>query len=302
MKKVLRIVGVVILVGLLWYLFIKPYDYLVSFEAKTIPGTINQSIKVWSSSLENSEILTQEDLRNLTQSIQFGDSVFLYKWKIKPINDSLSKVKVYITDQDNSLKNKVMILFSDTDFEKRCKESLYDFNDGLNDHLKTIKVTIVEAQDSPGTFCACTSRKTSQRGKAGGMMNDYPLLSSILVNNGVQLNGAPLIEVTKWDKQTDSLQFNFCFPIIRSERLPSHQDVTYKRLFPKRSLKAIYNGNYITSDRAWYALMDYAENNNMEISELPIEIFHDNPNMGGDALKWTAEVYMPLSKENETGF
>jgi hypothetical protein len=40
--------------------------------------------------------------------------------------------------------------------------------------------------------------------------------------------------------------------------------------------------------------MDYADKNDLKISGLPVEVFHNNPNMGGDALKWKTEIYMPL--------
>ena len=92
----------------------------------------------------------------------------------------------------------------------------------------------------------------------------------------------------------DSLHYNFGMPIIRSERLPMGTEIQYKRIFPKRALKAIYNGNYITSDRAWYALLDYAKNNSLEVDSTLIEVFHNNPNTGGDEENWKAEIYLPL--------
>ena len=76
--------------------------------------------------------------------------------------------------------------------------------------------------------------------------------------------------------------------------------MSYDRLYPKKALKAIYHGNYITSDRAWYALMDYAEKNGIEVVPEPVEVFFNNPNMGGDALNWTAEIYLPI-REEESG-
>ena len=64
----------------------------------------------------------------------------------------------------------------------------------------------------------------------------------------------------------------------------------------KKALMAIYNGNYITSDRAWYALLDYAEKNEIPITGLPLEIFYNNPNMGADEKNWKAEVFMPFAE------
>ena len=73
--------------------------------------------------------------------------------------------------------------------------------------------------------------------------------------------------------------------------------VTYLNLNKGQGLIAIYNGNYITSDRAWYALLNYADKNNISVDALPIEIFYNNPEMGGNALLWKTEVYLPLKSE-----
>ena len=99
--------------------------------------------------------------------------------------------------------------------------------------------------------------------------------------------------------QNDSIVFNFCYPIIKKDSLPTIKDVVYKEFIGMKSLKAIYNGNYMTSDRAWYTLLDYAKKNAIEVDKKPIEFFFNNPNMGGDAFRWKAEIYMPLSDSNE---
>jgi len=44
-----------------------------------------------------------------------------------------------------------------------------------------------------------------------------------------------------------------------------------------------------------YALIDYAKND-IALTELPMEVFHSNPNMGGNELEWKAEIYMPLKE------
>jgi effector-binding domain-containing protein len=105
-----------------------------------------------------------------------------------------------------------------------------------------------------------------------------------------------MIVVNSWNREADSLDFNFCFPIVRSERLPEYPGISYKRIFSKKALKAVYNGNYITSDRAWYALLDYAHRNNIPVEETPVEVFYNNPNMGGNALTWKAEIFLPIKE------
>ena len=299
MKKVILVLLPLLVAGLLWYLFIKPYDYLVTFKARTFPGTINQSIKTWNSTLKDAQLVNQEGLTHLEQNIKFSDSTYLYQWDIIPLTDSTSKVKVYVKDLDHSLQNKIAIPFFNTDFEKRTISTVKDFSEKLNEHIDNFRVKVTGKKELPATYCAYVSVKANQFGKAKGMMYNYPLLNTILANNGIELNGRPFIEITEWDKETDSIHYDFCYPIIKSDSLPEHPDLKYKQFNSRNALMAVYNGNYITSDRAWYALMDYAGKNDIQVTGLPVEVFQNNPNMGGDALTWKAEIYLPLKNVDD---
>lgn len=296
MRKIIFFIGLLLIGGLIWYLFIKPHDYQVNFKAKTFPGTINQIIKTWSNTIDNSEVLEQENvnLLELKQQLKFGDSTYIYTWHIIPETDSTSNVKVYVKDTEHSFANKLMVPFSDTDFEKRTRKTLLDFNSKLSEHISKFKVKIIGEEQINSTFCACTTQTTTQFGKAQGMMKDFPLLDGILANNGVKLNGRPFLKVTNWDMAQENLTFDFCYPIIKTKILPQHPELIYKQFPSLTAIKAEYYGNYITSDRAWYALLDYANKNNLSVKALPIEVFYNNPNMGGDELKWKTEVYLPL--------
>ena len=299
MKKVILVLLPLLVAGLLWYLFIKPYDYLGTFKARTFPGTINQSIKTWNSTLKDAQLVNQEGLNQLEQNIKFSDSTYLYQWDIIPLTDSTSKVKVYVKDLDHSLQNKIAIPFFNTDFEKRTISTVKDFSEKLNEHIDNFRVKVTGKKELAASYCAYVSVKTNQFGKAKGMMYNYPLLNTILANNGIELNGRPFIEITEWDKETDSIHYDFCYPIIKSDSLPEHPDLKYKQFNSRNALMAVYNGNYITSDRAWYALMDYAGKNDIQVTGLPVEVFQNNPNMGGDALTWKAEIYLPLKNVDD---
>jgi effector-binding domain-containing protein len=296
MKKVSIFLLFLILGGIAWYVFVYPYDYLVTMQVKANIGTINQTIKLWNTSLENTKLTWDEDLEHLSQTLHFKDSTHIYDWDISRVNDSISKIKIFTKDSAHSLSNKIKIPFLDTDFEKRTKKTLKVFSKLLAEDLKNIKIKVVGEGEVDSTYYAYVYNKTTQFGKAGGMMRDYPLLDPYLVNHGVELNGKPFIEITQWDMANDSLEFKFCYPIIKNDSLPQHPDLNYGIRTKQKALKAIYNGNYITSDRAWYALLEYAEKNNIEVTGLPIEIFYSNPNTGSNAINWKAEVFIPLSK------
>ena len=297
MKKIITIITFILAGFLIWYLVIKPYDYLVTFKVKANAGTINQSLKLWNSSLENNSQIQQEDLNNLTQQIIANDSTYTYKWAIHSLNDSISQVKVYVKDENYSFQNKISIPFSNTDFEKRTKNTITAFVGKLKEHLKNIKVRVIGEGMTQSTYCAYVSMSGKQILKAKGMMKNYGLLNTVFFNNNVKSNGAPFIEIIDWDIEEDSIKYNFCFPIIRSNSLPKHNLIKYKQYKGVKALKAIYNGNYITSDRAWYELLDYAERENIQVHQKPIEVFHNNPNYGGNDIEWRADIYMPI-KDN----
>lgn len=294
MKKVSFLLLFLLVAGIIWYVFIYPYDYLVTMQVKANTGTINQTIKLWNTSLENSELTSDEDLEHLSQTLHFNDSTHIYDWEISEVNDSISKIKIFTKDSAHSHINKIKIPFFETSFEKRTKNTLQEFTKLLAEDLRNIKVQVVGEGELDATDYAYVKNKTSQFGKAGGMMRDFPLLDPYLVNNGVELNGLPFIEITRWDMANDSLEFKFCYPIIKNDSLPQHPDLKYATRKQQKALKAIYNGNYITSDRAWYALLDYAKRNNIKTTGLPVEVFFNNPNMGGNEINWKAEVFLPL--------
>lgn len=299
MKRLWVLPGIGILAFLAWYLFLKADDYRVTFTVPASPGTIYQSLKTWDISQENAQITGQQGIQDLTQVLHFSDSTHRYNWNIEAINDSLSRVRVYASDPDHSLMNKIKIPFSDTDFEKRTRNTLMDFDRKLREHIRNFRVKIIGPETLGATYCACVKVKTSQYGKAHGMMQNFGLLSNVLVENGIQLNGRPFLEVTRWAMETDSIDFDFCYPIIERDHLPENPDLFYKYFESRPAVKAEYNGNYITSDRAWYALLEYARKEEIAITGLPVEVFHNNPNMGGNALNWKAEIFMPLKPRNE---
>lgn len=274
-----------------------PYDYSASIKTKTFPGAINQTLKLWLNTKKNNLLLEQKDLLHIENRLQFNDSIHEYKWEIIPINDSTSKIKVTIKDHDHSLMNRLSAPFSNTYFKKRSERTVLEFNNTLTQHIKKFKVAVVDTiQVLPETYCAYIPLKSLQSGKAKGMMQTYPVLSTVLVNNKVELNGSPFIEITNWNRETDSISYNFCYPIIKTDCLPTNTTIKYKNFKGIKALKAIYNGNYITSDRAWYVLLDYAKKNNIQVSERPVEVFFTNPNIGGYEMDWVADIYMPLKQ------
>lgn len=294
MKKVIILVAI-LLVGLCaWFLFIKPGDFTAKFKAKTTLGTIEQSIKNWKEGAITTDVQLGDEHTQLTQEFNVQDSTHIYKWHIKKINDSLSQVTVHVTDPEHSLNNRLQGLFKDTNFKKSATATVLQFNELLQDHLDRITVRVIGEEELPAKFYAYTELEELQILKAGGMMRDISHLQNTMARYDVTLDGRPFVEVTDWNRKTDSIKYRFAFPLIKSDSLPQVKDIKYGARRAKKALKAIYNGNYITSDRAWYALLNYAKSNNIKVDPKPTEVFHNNPNMAGNESSWKTEVYMPI--------
>lgn len=295
-KKLVWGVVTLVIAAVLWYLFIKPNDYQVTFKTKAVPGTINQAIKLWANGIAHSQFLKQKDLQHFSHQLQFNDSIHTYEWKVKPLTDSTSQVKVFVTDTENSLSNKLTILFSETDFEKRTKSTVTDLAEALKEHTESFKVTVIGLDEIPSKYCAYVSLKSTQAQKAQKMMEYSPVLNNVLVENKIKLAGAPFIEIENWEMQNDSITFNFCYPIIKSDTLPKIEGIHYKQIPRRKAIKSVFNGNYIISDRAWYTMIDFANKNDLTVENQPFEIFYSNPNMGGNELTWKAEIFIPLKE------
>lgn len=284
-----------IIVVTLWYLF-KPYDYTVEFKSKALVGTINQTLKLWNTNLDQSKPMHQVAMGDLVQNLKFDGSDYDFHWEFSKIDDSTTQVHIGMKDLQQRLKNRIHILFNSAEYKKKVNLKVSNFLLVLNTHLERFKVKIEGETTFPATYCAYISVKTKQFIKAKGMMENYGILDTYLIENGIELNGKPIVEITSWDMKTDSIAFNFCYPIIKKEGLPIHPKIKYKEIKGVKAIKAVYNGNYITSDRAWYAIIEYAKKRNIPIKNTPIEVFTNNPNMGGDEITWVSEIYMPIEE------
>ena len=300
MKKGFLIFSILFVVFMTWYLFIKESDYTINFKSATFPETINQSLKLWDKGLENAVRLEElDDFKHLKQTITASDSLHTYLWNIESLTDSTSQVSVGVTDKNfwNSVFNRLEVPFTKTNFSLGSEKIVLDFMTALKDHVDNFKITIIGLETIPEKNLAYVPIKKAQIEKAKGMMENSTFIGEILTKNGIELDGPPMIEITEWNREKDSIAYNFGYPILPNQNVPLNTEIQYKKLESKTGIKAIYNGNYITSDRAWYALLNYAKNNDLEVEPRPIEVFYNNPDLGGNALDWKTEVFLPLSEK-----
>lgn len=298
MRKIGWILGFAAVAALLWYLFLKKEHYQISFTTKQPPGVVFQHLKEWPvfGKLDSLSVTmeSQDPYHSLKQQVVVHDSTQSYHWSIYRKNDSLTKVTAYIHDVDHHWKQKLLIPFTKTDFVKRSVKNVKTIGNQLIRKAENFRVGKISDTLLPSTFCAYIPVQSSVNGKAQNMLRDINLVMPILKDHNISLSGPPFLEVKKWDREKDSIWFDFCFPVLESDSLPQSPSFKYKKTNSIKALKAVFNGNYRISSNAWYYLLDEAERKNLSVSPAPIEIFLNDPHEGGESLQWESHILLPL--------
>nr|WP_315213789.1 hypothetical protein [uncultured Flavobacterium sp.] len=298
-KKIIIVLSVLFSLFLVWYLFIKESDYCISFKVNTATGTVFQGIQEWSAIQhqkhnENYTILEKRNFDLIKHEMKKGNTQFEYTWDIKSINDSVTKVSVGIKELNHGLYNKLTAPFFDTSFKKEQIKKITDFKKGLSEHIKNFKVKIEGEGTSEETFVAYISLKSVLQEKAQNMIMSDAGITGFLFDNKIKIIGRPYVEIINWNLESETIDFNYCFPIDKDTKVIANETVKFKTLPALKGLKATYYGNFRTSDRAWFTLLDYAKKNNIKLQKKVLEHFLANPFNGGNELEWETKIIIPF--------
>jgi effector-binding domain-containing protein len=301
-KKIIIALSFLFSLFLVWYLLLKEIDYCISFKVKAATGTVFQGIQEWSNAqgLKDSEkyvILEKRNFDFIKQEMTKKEVQMHYTWDITSINDSVTKVNVGIKDLNHSWYNKVTAPFFNTEFKEEQIKKISDFKKGLSEHLKNFKVRIDGEGESEETFVAYINLKSVLQEKARYMIANDALITGFLFENQIKIIGRPYLEIVKWDLDKETIDFNYCFPVEKPTNNIVNDVVKFKTLPVVKGLKATYYGNFRTSDRAWFALFDYAKKNNLKLENKVLEHFLSNPFNGGEELQWETKIIIPFASK-----
>jgi len=284
--------------GCIWYFIIKDYNYRITFSTSQQPGIVYNHIIKWSNGerINNkvATIIKQSPFSKIEQELTVGDSIFKINWTLEKKNDSTTLVTAKIKDMQHHFIQNLQVPFYNNAFVKSCLSIVKEFGESLIQNAKSYKISQITKDTIPSKYCAYISLESKLQDKANTMVKNIHLVINYIKDNNIELTGNPFLEITKWDIAEDIIKFNFCFPIEERNHYPATNVVKFKKTKEKLALKAIFNGNYKISDKAWYAIIDYAQTNKIDIEKLPVEVFLNDPHNGGNALDWEAKIYMPI--------
>jgi effector-binding domain-containing protein len=218
---------------------------------------------------------------------------------MESINDTTTNISIGIKDLNHSLYNRLTTLpFVPTQFKTEQIEKIKSFKAGLEEHIANFKIRIDGEKSSKEMYVAYISIKSVMQEKAQAMIQNDPIIVGYLDRHKIKIIGfRPYLEVTDWNQDKETVSFNYCFPIARNTKYVPDSNVKFKILPAVKGIQATYFGNFRTSDRAWFALLDYAKKHDIKLDAKPLEHFLDNPFNGGNELEWKTEIIIPFEKK-----
>ena len=222
-KKIVIFCSVVLFLFLGWYFGIKASDYTITFTAKAASGTVFQGIQEWSTiqrqkRKEHFTVVEKNNFDFLKQQMTVGDTTYTYVWEITPLNDSVSKVSVGINEIGKSWYNKITAPFWPTKFKTEQIRKVKDLREGLNEHLKNLKVRIDGEGTSKPVYVAYIQLKSALQEKAQTMIGNDATITGFLYTHKIKIVDRPYVEIVDWDLDKETIVFNYCFPIDPSTK------------------------------------------------------------------------------------
>jgi hypothetical protein len=302
MKKILVYITLIIpfiLIGGIAYLLIRPCDYQVRFSVKTTPDIAYYHILNWDTwnrkqaSLKI-EITSKTPVKNVSKKISLTDTTLLFNWEFIPLNDSVTRVRARVSDPDRKLHNRFTVPFTNTPFKNSVRGNLIDIKTRLEIMLKTFNYEFTGYDHFDKQSCVCISLHSTPGGKARAMISNVVALNQFVRQNDLELVGNPFVLVNHWNEFEDSIHFDFCFPINKTDAVPEHPEIKFKTVEGMDAVKTDFYGNYRISDITWYNLDEEARKLGYRSNHKLIEVYHNDPHSGGNELEWKAEIYLGI--------
>lgn len=291
------------LIGGIAYLLIRPCDYQAHFTVKTTPDIAYFNIlnwDIWNRKQASSkfEIISKNPVKNVSKKVLLNDTTLIFKWEFKQLNDSITMVRVCVSDPDRKLYNRLTVPFINTPFNNSVRGNLLDIKARLELMLKTFHYEFTGYDQFEKKSCVCINLKSTPRGKARAMISNVIELNQFVRQNDLELDGNPFVLVHDWNELNDSISFDFCFPITQTNAVPEHPEIKFITVEGMDAIKTDFYGNYSITDITWYNLAEEANRLGYRSNHKLIEVFFSDPHSGGNELEWKAEIYMGIESVN----
>jgi effector-binding domain-containing protein len=255
----------------------------------------------WNRSRTGTRIInTAEDpVKTITSNVILKDTTLFFRWELMPINDTETSVRVCINDLERNFKNRLLLPFPNTKFKSSVRQNLLDVLARFEVFRESFYFEFKGPARFEETACIYINVNSSLRGKAAAMIATVSDLNLFVRQNDLGLAGHPFVVFHTWDVFTDSINFDFCFPISRVNDVPEHPVINFRTVEAMDAIKSDFYGNYSISDVTWYELIEKSKSLGYSMNNRLVEVYHNDPHSGGNELDWKAVVYLGIDPENQ---
>ncbi|MDC7994252.1 GyrI-like domain-containing protein [Altibacter sp. HG106] len=298
--RFLKIAILLLIVGVLgWYFFLRKHHHQITFTTPLPKGLVALQIADWErfsdADIDSIELLQNDFEKKLMQRVYYNDSISTYQWFLRSVDDSTTQVKVWITDEQHSFQQKIATPFVQNAFTKTNIKNASAIAEVLKETKKAFRVTPVSETTIPGTFYSYLTLDAKVDQKANVMVRNIYTIMSYIKEDSLKLKDDPFSEVVAWNREENTMQFHFSFPIAKDAVPPEIPEIQLGTRPEQKALHLSFRGNYRISHLSWYYLLQYAQRHGYKHNGKPIEYYRNDPHVtGGDPLSWEADIYLPL--------
>lgn len=281
------------------FLLTRPSDYQAHFRVKATPDIAYYNILNWDNwnrgQLNSKiEILSKTPVTNVSQKVTLKDTTLIFNWEFKKLNDSITLVRVFVSDPDRKFYNRLTVPFINTRFKIGVRNNLIDVKTRLELLLNKFHYKFTGYKHFEKKSCVYINLTSTLRGKARAMMSNVIELNQFVIQNNLERNGNPFLIIHDWNESKDSISFDFCFPISRINAVPENPKIKFMTVETMDAIKTDFYGNYSLTDVTWYNLAEEAKKLKYRSNNKLIEVYFNDPHSGGNELEWKAEIYMGI--------
>ena len=280
LKTKLSVLGlIVLLLVAVWYFFLKRWDYKVIFTVPSHSSLAYDFIKNhhdWNGKTikpESLHFIQEEPWGYLRSELNLKDTTYFFDWHLEQKNDSVTKISMGVSDKDRNLANRLDILFSHAKFKRSIKQNAIIIRDKITERNKEFRYVFAGLDSVVEVPCVVISSKTLVCNKADEMIRNVTMINLFVKDNELGLNGNPMVLVKSWTPWSDSIDFDFCFPILYPDLVPIHPEIKLKKVSCSLALHADFYGNYSYSNYSWNRLYEEAQKRGAATTGRIVEIF-----------------------------
>lgn len=282
-----------VIVSIVSYFFLLPFDYKISFKTNNAPWLIYHFV-----SEDKENIQWNEEHTNILrfQYNELENSDYTLKWDVAAKTNELTKVDVKMQFLKNRFIEKLKILVGQSGSVNKVITEIKEFNGTLIRDSKKYRWESIKENKFGKTRCLCAPITSKISEKADKMNRHIDFIASYLPKGK---KGYPMIYINSMDMKTQSINFDFCFPLPKDFNidLETEEYVIKEKPHVIGYSQAFY-GNFSQTYRGWFKAIEKLGYLNKKIQFPIVEVFYDSPFSGTSDTEWKSILYISSTELN----